>query len=47
LPAQARLTGKASDWSDVPEVSEGYTASRDAIVKHVTALIDELQRRRQ
>jgi arsenate reductase len=47
LPAQARRTGKASDWSDVPEVSDGYAASRDAIVKHVTALIDELQHRRK
>jgi protein-tyrosine-phosphatase len=47
LPAQARRTGKARDWSDVPEVSDGYAASRDAIVKHVTALVDELQQRRK
>jgi len=47
LPAKALESGKAADWSDVPEVSEGYRASRDAIVKHVTALIDELQRSRR
>lgn len=47
LPAKARRTGKASDWSDVPEVSDGYAASRDAIVKHVTALIDELEHARR
>jgi len=44
LPAKALQSGKAADWSDVPEVSDGYQASRDAIVRHVTALIDELQR---
>jgi len=47
LPAKALQSGKAGDWSDVPEVSDGYQASRDAIVRHVTALIDELQRGRQ
>ncbi len=47
LPAQVRRSGKASDWLDVPEVRDGYAASRDAIVKHVTALIDELQHNRK
>jgi protein-tyrosine-phosphatase len=47
LPMKALRSGKAGDWSDVPEVSDGYQASRDAIVTHVTALIDDLQRGRR
>ena len=47
LPAKALRSGKAGDWSDVPEVSDGYQASRDAIVKHVTALLEQLQRGRR
>ena len=46
LPAKAAASGKAADWSDVPEVSDGYAASRDAIRRHVERLLDELQRRR-
>jgi protein-tyrosine-phosphatase len=42
LPDRARRSGKASDWSDVPD-DQGYTPMRDAIVRHVTALLDELQ----
>jgi arsenate reductase (thioredoxin) len=45
LPAAARSSGKASDWSDVPD-GQGYPAMRDAIVRHVTALLDELQKAR-
>lgn len=44
LPAVATASGKASDWSDVPE-DQGYPPMRDAIVRHVTALLDELQKR--
>ena len=44
LPAAAVASGKAADWSDVPD-DQGYPAMRDAIVKHVTALVDDLQRR--
>jgi arsenate reductase (thioredoxin) len=43
LPAAARSSGKASDWSDVPD-GQGYAAMRDAIVRHVTSLLDELQK---
>jgi arsenate reductase (thioredoxin) len=46
LPPSATASGKAASWSDVPE-GEGYARTRDAIVKHVTALIDELQRSRK
>src|SRR6267142_4150922 len=33
LPAAAKNSGKASDWSDVPD-GQGYAAMRDAIVRH-------------
>ena len=42
LPANARDSGKAVDWSDVPD-GQGYEPMRDAIVRHVTALLDHLQ----
>jgi len=42
LPSQAATSGKADDWSDVPEVSDGYAASRDAIKRHVEQLINQL-----
>ena len=44
LPAKAQASGKASDWSDVPD-DQGYGPMRDAIVRHVTALLDSLQSR--
>jgi len=37
-------SGKAKDWSDVPD-DKGYEAQRDAIVRHVKELLDDLQRR--
>ena len=45
LPAAARSSGKAGDWSDVPD-GQGYAAMRDAIVRHVIALLDDLQKAR-
>jgi len=44
LPETARRSGKAADWSDVPD-DQGYAPMRDAIVRHVKELLDELQRR--
>lgn len=44
LPAAAVASGKSADWSDVPD-EQGYPAMRDAIVRHVRALLDELQQR--
>ena len=44
LPAVAAKSGKAADWSDVPD-DQGYAPMRDAIVVHVRALLDEIQRR--
>jgi protein-tyrosine-phosphatase len=46
LPAAAVSSGKAKDWSDVPD-DKGYEAQRDAIVRHVKELLDDLQRRGQ
>jgi protein-tyrosine-phosphatase len=43
LPDTARASGKAADWSDVPD-DQGYKPMRDAIVKHVIALLDELEK---
>jgi arsenate reductase len=43
LPAVAKSSGKASDWSDVPD-GQGYAPMRDAIVRHVKQLLDQLQR---
>ena len=43
LPAGAASSGKAKDWSDVPD-DKGYEGQRDAIVRHVKELLDELQR---
>lgn len=44
LPSAAQASGKARDWSDVPD-DKGYEGQRDAIVRHVKELLDELQRR--
>ena len=41
LPDAARRSGKADDWSDVPD-DQGYGPMRDAIVRHVRGLLDEL-----
>ena len=43
LPEKARASGKAADWSDVPD-DQGYAPMRDAIVRHVKQLLDELRR---
>src|SRR4051812_41827333 len=43
LPDAARRSGKAADWSDVPD-DQGYGPMRDAIVRHVRQLLDELAR---
>jgi arsenate reductase len=45
LPEKAQRSGKAADWSDVPD-DQGYAPMRDAIVRHVKALVDELERNR-
>ncbi len=42
LPASATQSGKAGAWDDVPD-DQGYGPMRDAIVRHVRALIDTLR----
>jgi protein-tyrosine-phosphatase len=44
LPDGAHLSGKADDWSDVPD-DKGYGPMRDAIVGHVKELLDRLAAR--
>ena len=46
LPTAVLKSGKAADWSDVPD-TQGYAPMRDAIVRHVTALLDDLQKHRK
>jgi protein-tyrosine-phosphatase len=43
LPTKAQQSGKAADWSDVPD-DQGYGPMRDAIVRHVRQLLDGLAR---
>lgn len=43
LPEKARVSGKGADWSDVPD-DQGYRPMRDAIVRHLNALLDGLQK---
>ena len=45
LPAHATASGKASDWSDVPD-DKGYEPMRDAIRRHVELLLDDLAKPR-
>ena len=45
LPKAAASSGKAADWTDVPS-DQGYAPMRDAIVTHVRALLDEIQRQK-
>ena len=43
LPASiAATTASLVQWKDVPSVSEGYTAAREAIVRHISELLDQL-----
>lgn len=42
LPDKVRRSGKADDWSDVPD-DKGYGPMRDAIVRRVKELLDRLQ----
>jgi protein-tyrosine-phosphatase len=41
LPDKAVKSGKAADWSDVPD-DQGYAPMRAAIVRHVNELLDSL-----
>jgi arsenate reductase (thioredoxin) len=41
LPGPVMRSGKAASWDDVPD-DQGYPAMRDAIVRHVKALLDTI-----
>lgn len=41
LPSNARASGKAGNWDDVPD-DQGYGPTRDAIRRHVEELVDTL-----
>lgn len=42
LPKSATASGKSSSWDDVPD-DQGYGPMRDAIVRHVRAVLDTLR----
>lgn len=42
LPKAATASGKVSSWDDVPD-DQGYGPMRDAIVRHVRAVLDTLR----
>jgi len=42
LPTVATRSGKAQSWDDVPD-DQGYGPMRDAIVRHVRAVLDTLR----
>jgi len=42
LPTAATASGKSRSWDDVPD-NQGYEPMRDAIVRHVRALLDTLR----
>ena len=44
LPKVAAASGKAADWSDIPD-DKGYGPMRDAIVAHVRTLLDAIQKK--
>jgi len=46
LPSNARASGKAGSWDDVPE-DRGYGPTRDAIKRHVEELVDQLLKRQR
>ena len=45
LPDKQSVAGKVQEWNDVPSPSQDYKAARDDIVKKVSRLVDELEKR--
>ena len=45
--AKPAIGSRLLEWNDVPSVSENYQAARDAIVKRVQALLDNMAARKQ
>ena len=44
LPGEYQGKSTSESWDEVPAVSDGYEAARDAIVEHVEKLIKGLER---
>ena len=42
LPEDYQQKAPTESWDDVPAVSDGYEAARDAIVRHIEKLIEQL-----
>ena len=41
-PAHSTVARESIEWTDVPDVSDGYSAARDRIVAHVKELVNQL-----
>lgn len=41
-PAHSSAARESTEWTDVPDVSDGYAAARDKIVAHVKELVNKL-----
>ena len=41
-PAHSSAARESSEWTDVPDVSEGYAAARDKIVAHLNEIVNKL-----
>lgn len=44
LPEEYQAISRAEHWDDVPPVSEGYEKARDAILRHLEQLLQNMQR---
>jgi arsenate reductase len=47
LPGKDAVSGKITEWNDVPSVSQDYQVARDDIVKRVRSLVDDLAKKEQ
>ena len=47
LPGKDAVSGKITEWNDVPSVSQDYQVARDDIVKRVQSLVDDLAKKEQ
>ena len=45
IPEKDTVSGKLTEWNDIPSVSQNYDVARDDIVKRVQRLVDELAKK--
>ena len=45
LPGKDAVTGKVSEWNDIPSVGQNYELARADIVKRVQSLVDDLAKK--